>query len=67
MAVVPLSLEGPLGSRGHECALGKEGAQAIEGEVLHAEHPSQGTEVDVPQVEAIMTVKSLSQDGAGVF
>ena len=39
---------GPLGSRGHECTLGEEGAQAVEGEALHAECSSQGTEGDVP-------------------
>ena len=44
----PTEFGGPLRSRGHECALGKEGAQAIEGEALHVEHSSQGTEADVP-------------------
>ena len=39
---------GPLRSRGYECTLSKESAQAIEGEVLHVEHLSQGTEADVP-------------------
>ena len=51
---------GPLGSRGHERTLDEEGAQAVKGEVLHAEHPSQGTEADVPEVEAILTGESLS-------
>ena len=48
MAVIRAEFRGPLGSRGHECALGVEGVQAIKGEALHAEHSSQGTEADVP-------------------
>ena len=33
----PTELRGSCGSRGHECALGDESTQAVEGEALHAE------------------------------
>ena len=44
----PAAFGGPLRSRGHERALSKEGSQGVKGGALHAEHSSQGTEVDAP-------------------
>ena len=46
----PTYFRGPLRLRGHECTLGEEGAQTVEGEALHVECMYQGTEVDVPRL-----------------
>ena len=60
----PTELEGALQHRGHKCALSNESPQAVKRDVLHVEGTLYGAEADVPQVEPILVVESVPQDGA---
>ena len=63
----PADLRRALQLGGHECTLSDEFTQLVEGDVLHAECLSYGTEVDIPQIESILTMESHPQDGAWVL
>ena len=52
---------------GHECTLSDEFLQMVKGDVLHAEGTSYGTKANVPQIESVLTLESLPQDGAWVL
>ena len=52
---------------GHEHALSDEFLQTVEGDALHVECSSCGTEVDSPQIESILTMEILPWDGTWVI
>ena len=49
---------------GHEHALSNEFLQMVKGDALHVECSYYGTKMNVPQVESVLTLESLPQDGA---
>ena len=60
----PAELEGALQHRGHEHALSDESPQVVKRDALHSEGSLYGTEVNVPQVESILALEGVPQDGA---
>ena len=52
---------------GHECTPSDEFPQMVKRDVLHVEGLSYGTKVNVPQVESVLTLEGLPQDGAWVL
>ena len=51
----------------HERTLSDEFPQMVKRDALHAEGSSYGTKVNVPEVESILTLEGLLQDGAWVL
>ena len=49
---------------GHECTLGDEFQQMLKRDALHAEGLSYGTKANVPQIESVLTLECVPQDGA---
>ena len=60
----PTELEGAFQHRGHKCALSDESPQAVKRDVLHVEVLLYGAEVNVPQVESVLVLEGVPQDGA---
>ena len=60
----PAELGRALRCGGHECTLGDESPQTVKRDVLHAEGLPHGTNVNIPQIESILALEGISQDGA---
>ena len=61
MAVVPLS---SMRGGGHEHALSNEFPQVVKRDALHAEGLLYGAEANYPQVECVLALEGVPQDGA---
>ena len=59
----PTELKDALQCGGHKCTLSDESPQAVKRDVLHVEGSLYGAEVNVPQVESILALKGIPQDG----
>ena len=59
----PTELEGALRCGGHKRTLSDESPQAVKRDVLHAEGSLYGAEANVPQVESILALEGVPQDG----
>ena len=49
---------------GHECTLGDEFLQMVKRDALHVEGSSYGTKANIPQIESVLTLEGVTQDGA---
>ena len=48
----------------HECTLSSEFPQTVKRDVLHVKGSSYGTEVNIPQIESVLTLEGVPWDGA---
>ena len=60
----PTELRRALRRWGHEHTLGDEFLQMLKRDMLHVEGLSYGTKANIPQIESILTLEGVLQDGA---